>query len=120
MQEVEINGRKRLCFLVTEGDSAKIVIPVDILAPIDYQRLRSLEARGGELMSVMRDTRLDNGMNALVQYQNLLVVVPKEKPVKKAAEVDVKQDDVKPVDAPPTETEVVKEAPRRGRRPKNG
>lgn len=114
MQEFSINGRNQLCYLVSEGETAFVVIPVDSLASVDRRRLHALEAKGGEMMAVMRDTRLDNGVNALVQYQNLLVFVQKERPAPKP---------VKEVSAPATEaTDAVeekapkKEAPRRGRR----
>jgi len=79
-----IGTKERLCFLVKKGEVSDIVIPADILSPIDYKRLHEMEAQGGEMMRVMRDTTLDNGLNALVTYQDLLIVVPN--PRKKVVE----------------------------------
>lgn len=106
MREVVINGKKRLCFVVTEGEAATIVIPIESIAPVDYRRLTEMSKKGGELMSVMRETVLDNGMNALVQYQNLLVTV--RKPKKKTAPAaqkeekaeDKKEEEKKPAPRP--------------------
>lgn len=78
MKNVKINGKERLSFIVKDGDAALIVIPIDILAPVDYKRMAALEAKGGEMMRIMRDEMLDNGMNCLTQYQHLLIVVPKD------------------------------------------
>lgn len=71
MQEFVIKGQRKICFLVKKGTVKDIVIPVDGLAPIDYKRLYEMEKRGGELMRVMRDTTLDNGVNALVMYKDM-------------------------------------------------
>lgn len=82
MVEVEYNGKRVLSFLVKRGDKNLIVIPIDGLLPVDYKRLSQLEAQGGELMRVMRDTILDNGKNALAMYEPLFKIVAiKEKKV---------------------------------------
>jgi hypothetical protein len=86
MIQIKIGNKDRLCFLVKDGEVNRIVIPIDNLGPIDYQRISKLEAKGGELMRAMRDETLDNGINALVQYQHLLVTVPKPNAVLKSAE----------------------------------
>jgi hypothetical protein len=99
---------RKLCFLVKKGEVNDIVITLDSLLGIDYTRLVDMEKQGGELMKVMRETTLPNGKNALIQYQSLMVTVPKK---------------VAPVVAKPEATvEVVENAPeseKRGRgRPK--
>ena len=87
MVEVEYNGKKVLSFLVRRGDKNLIIIPIDGLLPIDYRRLSNLEAQGGEMMRVMRDTILENGKNALAMYEPLFKIVPiKEKSVDVPAE----------------------------------
>jgi hypothetical protein len=87
MVEVEYNGKKVLSFLVRRGDVNLIIIPIDGLLPVDYRRLSNLEAQGGEMMRVMRDTTLDNGKNALAMYEPLFKIVPiKEKSVDAPAE----------------------------------
>ncbi|MBT8449168.1 MAG: hypothetical protein KJO69_05735 [Gammaproteobacteria bacterium] len=80
---------------------------MDSLADIDIKRFHNMEAEGGELMRVMRDTTLDNGMNALKMYENLLrtVQVQKKVNVVEASETSILdvQNDTKPaVTAPPT------------------
>lgn len=113
MVEIEIKGKRTLCFMVKRGEANDIVIPFDSLAPIDYQRISKLQAEGGELMKVMRDTTLDNGNNALSQYRDLLVVVNKPTPKEDKENVELPK-----VEAPVTET-VASEKPKRGRgRPK--
>jgi len=105
MIEVEVKGKREICFLVKKGEANDIVIPLRSLAAIDYQRLVKMEEEGGELMKTMRETVLDNGTNALVQFQHLLVTVNKEpkpeakvedtKPEGKTEESD-KDSDVEP------------------------
>lgn len=86
MREMTIKGKRKLVFVATDREAATIVIPVESLDSIDYKRLSEMEAKGGELMAVMRDTKLDNGMNALKQYSDLFVVVQKEKKPEPVAE----------------------------------
>jgi len=110
MIEREINGKKRLCFLVKKGEASDIVIPIEYLQKIDYKRLSEMEAQGGELMRTMRDTELDNGANALVTYQNLLVAVQNVNPVAAAKET--------PQPRAPSNTIKKKVGKKRGRKPK--
>jgi hypothetical protein len=76
MIEKTINGKRKLCYLLRKGEKNDIVIPFDSLADVDIRRFHDMEAQGGELMRVMRDTKLDNGNNALYQYQDLIISVP--------------------------------------------
>lgn len=87
MKQYKINGKDRLCYVVTKGKAADIVIPYDNLAPVDNRRISEMESEGGELMRTMRETIIeDNGVNALVMYQNVFVEVKHE--VKKEVAVD--------------------------------
>lgn len=120
MREIEIKGKRKLVFVITDRDAATIVIPIESLGPVDYKRFSEMEAKGGELMSVMRDTKLSNGMNALVQYSDLFRVVKKEpKP-----EPEPKEPKATSVEKSKSENEndgAVGEKPKRrgrGRRPK--
>lgn len=82
MVEVEYNSKRILSFLIKRGDKNLIVIPIEGLLPVDYRRLSDIEAQGGEMMRVMRDTILDNGKNALAMYEPLFKIVAiKEKEV---------------------------------------
>lgn len=80
MKELNLDGRKRLVFILKEDIGATIVIPVDVLQPVDYKRLKEMEKQGGELMKVMRDTKVDNGRNALELYKELIQIAYKNKP----------------------------------------
>lgn len=75
MQEFQIGNTKKLCFVVKKGEVKNIVVPYDSLADIDLKRFFDMEKQGGELMRVMRDTTLDNGVNALVMYADMLIDV---------------------------------------------
>lgn len=109
MIEVEIKGKRELCFLVKRGEVNDIVIPLKDIIAVDYKRLADMENEGGELMKTMRETTLDNGKNALVQYQHLLVTVQKEQPkpvqVEKPAE-PVSEAKVEVEDKEPPKAEV--------------
>lgn len=93
MQEFQIGKNMKLCFLIkkhTTEIGKDIVIPYDNLADIDKKRFFDMEKQGGELMRVMRDTTLDNGVNALLMYADMLVEValPPVVGEKKVAEKD--------------------------------
>jgi len=99
MQEFKIGALKKLCFVVKKGTVKDIVVPYDNLADIDKKRFFDMEKQGGELMRVMRDTTLDNGVNALVMYADMLVDLDVPK-AKKVAEVKTEKKDVVPDDKP--------------------
>lgn len=83
MKNFMINGRERLCYVVKEGIKSDIVIPYDNVLMVDRMRLSAMESQGGELLKTMSKERLDNGVNALVAYQNVFVTVTKTVPAKK-------------------------------------
>ena len=86
MKEYFVNNEQQLCFVVKEGDAVDIVLPMKYLANVDYRRVVGMEERGGELMKVMRETSLENGNNALVQFQTLFVQYKKPKVAQAASE----------------------------------
>lgn len=94
MKEYMINGKKRICFLVKKGEANDIVVDFDSLSRIDQKRFFEMESHGGELMRVMRDTTLDNGVNALVMYKDLfrIIEVPKKAVEAKKVESTVKEE----------------------------
>lgn len=109
MQEFLIGNEKRLCFVVKKGSAKTIVVTYSSLANIDLKRFFDMEKQGGELMRVMRDTTLDNGVNALVMYADMLIdvpntVQPKEAKVKEVEVEDIIEDDAETEDD--TEEEV--------------
>lgn len=74
MKDFNIDGTKQRVFVLTENASRVVYIPLKDLHRVDYTRLVDLEARDGELLKVMASTTLDNGMNALTQYESLLQI----------------------------------------------
>ena len=108
-----VRGRDRLCFVLSKGDVNHIVIPVDALAPIDYQRIKAMESKGGHLMQIMRDTTVDNGRNALELYDSIIEYVPNPDAKKEVKEKEVL------VEKTTKSTEQTSEPKKRGRgRPK--
>jgi len=99
MQEFKIGALKKLCFVVKKGTAKNIVVPYDNLADIDKKRFFDMEKQGGELMRVMRDTTLDNGVNALVMYADMLVDLDVPK-VKKVVETKPEKEKVVSEDKP--------------------
>jgi hypothetical protein len=95
MIERTINGKRKLCYLLKKGEMNDIVIPYDALADVDVRRMHDMEAQGGELMRVMRDTTLENGANALSQYQDLIITVQVDQP-KAAVAAGVQEESVAP------------------------
>lgn len=110
MRLVNVNGKMKQCFVISEGETNMIVIPIDRITAVDYKRLVELERKGGNMLKLMRDTRMSNGILAIEVYHRLFVTVPKS--VKKETQVLVESD-----------SDVVEKAsdeeskPRRGRKP---
>ena len=71
-----------------------------------------MESEGGELMRVMRDTTLDNGMNALDMYKHILRTVPIEK---KTTVITQAETSILDVSVPPQEKAPAVDTPKRGR-----
>ena len=70
-------GMPERCFVLKDDIAATIVIPFKKLMPVDYQRLKAIQAKGGEMLKAMRDETLENGRNALKQYEPLIDVIYK-------------------------------------------
>ena len=92
LQTVEVydQGRQKMmkkrAFVLKDGPSAMIYIPISKLAGIDYHRLKDIEAKGGEMLTAMRDNNASNGVNMLVLYQNLIEVFHKPEENEEAKE----------------------------------
>ena len=78
MKDIRIEGRTERCFILKDDQAATVVIPISKLMPVDFRRLRDIENKGGEMLSKMRDETLDNGRNAIKQYEPLFTIVRKE------------------------------------------
>lgn len=77
MKDIRINGRNQRVFVLKETDERVVYIPVKALHHVDYIRLKDIEAKGGIMLDRMSETTLDNGRNALVQYDDLIQVLVK-------------------------------------------
>lgn len=80
LQTIEVYDEKKdrntrlRAFVLKDGPSAMIYIPIYKLAGVDYRRLQEIEQKGGEMLTQMRDDIASNGVNTLVLYQNLIEV----------------------------------------------
>lgn len=74
MKKIITIGKKRAqAFVLKETEEAIVYIPLKSLHLEDYKRLLDMTNRTKiDLLTTMRDTRLDNGRNALVTYQNII------------------------------------------------
>lgn len=81
MKDVRIDGRLTRVFVLKESDDRLIYIPLKVLHRIDYDRLVSIEnaVKGGgmSMLERMSEVKLDNGRNALTQYDSLIQVMNK-------------------------------------------
>lgn len=106
-----IQTQKKRVFVLREDEETIVYIPVKSLMRVDYERIVDIAKKAdGDLLTAMRDTRLDNGMNALVLYENSI-------------DVKKKAPKVAPIPAEPQQasaeeqTTTATEQPRRGRKP---
>lgn len=78
MKDVRINNRMQRVFVLKETKDRMVYIPIKSLHIVDYHRLLEIEKlHGDKMLEGMKKSRLDNGINALVQYDNLIQVMEK-------------------------------------------
>lgn len=75
MKALRIDGRLTKVFVLKETEDSIVYIPLTHLGLIDYKRLIDIESQGGEMLTAMRKTTLDNGRNALQQYDDVIQVL---------------------------------------------
>jgi len=70
MKDIRINNKLNRVFVLKETDDRIVHIPLKSLHRVDYNRLVDIEKRTGkeDMLKVMSETTLDNGRNALDQY----------------------------------------------------
>lgn len=124
MKDIRINGKLQRVFVLTESDSRYVYIPLKHLTRVDYTRLLDIENKGGDMLTEMKKTKLDNGRNALAQYDSIIQVAIKEtektgsrlpKPDEPESYTVSSELREKPA---PTQSEPEKPKKRRGRPPK--
>ena len=76
MKDFTINGKRARVFVLTSTDTRVVYIPVLGVEYVDYQRLVEMEKKSGRmpLLDYMNEHKLDNGINALELYQELIQV----------------------------------------------
>lgn len=74
MKDINIDGKVQRVFVLTETEKRVVYIPLKDLHRVDYERLVEFDKEEGELMKVMARSTLDNGMNALTQYEKLFQI----------------------------------------------
>lgn len=92
MKVVRVNGRASKVFVLKETDESLVYIPLSSIQRVDYTRLLEIEKRGGDMLNEMRKTKLDNGINALTQYDDVIQVMH-YKPSKKDTGIRVPKPD---------------------------
>lgn len=78
MKDIRIDNRSARVFVLKETDDRIVYIPLKVLHRVDYDRLLKIEQEAGDkMLERMSETVLDNGRNALVQYDGLIQVMKK-------------------------------------------
>lgn len=79
--ETQAGKQRAKVIILNETDKALVYIPLKALSRIDYNRFKEMHAKSElDLLTTMRDEKLDNGRNALVVYKNVIGVQNKEQP----------------------------------------
>lgn len=81
MKDVRINGRMARVFVLKETKDRLVYIPLNSIHRVDYDRLLDVEAIASrtktDMLDVMSTYKLDNGRNALLQYDSIIQVLQK-------------------------------------------
>lgn len=107
-----VQTQKKRVFVLREDEKSIVYIPVKALMRVDYERIVDIAKKAdGDLLTALRDTRLENGMNALVLYENSISVKTKEtKPVPELQQTQETQ-------STEAQAETEPQPKRRGRKP---
>ena len=79
MKDIRIDNRLQRVFVLRETKDRIVYIPVKTLHRVDYERLREIAERktSDDMLTVMGEVTLSNGINALLQYDSLICVAIK-------------------------------------------
>lgn len=76
MKDLRIDGRMQRVFVLLETDERMVYIPVKSLHRVDYDFLIDLEDKWPRnMLEGLKKSKLPNGRNALVQYENIIQVL---------------------------------------------
>lgn len=79
MRVIKVNGKAEQVFVLKETEEKILYIPIKYLHRVDYDRLIEIEKSGPkEMLEAMKKTKLSNGRNALVQYDNYIQVISRK------------------------------------------
>ena len=77
-KDIKIDGRMQRVFVLTENDKRICYIPLKSLHRVDYEQLKDLSHKyKSRMMEGMAETTLQNGRNALRQYDKIIQVANK-------------------------------------------
>ena len=77
-QDIKIDGRMQRVFVLTENDERICYIPLKSLHRVDYEQLTDISNKyKSRMMEGMAETTLQNGRNALRQYDKIIQVANK-------------------------------------------
>lgn len=75
MKTVIIDGITQRVFVLAENSNRMVYISTKTIHRVDYERLLEIESKfPGDMLKGMEKTALDNGRNALVQYDSIIQV----------------------------------------------
>ncbi len=79
MKDIIVDGRLQRVFVLTETDKRIVYISLKSIHEVDYFRLKEIEQKAGKvpMIEFMKDYKLDNGRNALKQYDELIQIADK-------------------------------------------
>lgn len=84
----QILQRKLRVIVLRETDEAIVYIPMNGISRVDYERLKKLyDTSELDLLTTLRDERLDNGRNALVTYKDIICTLDKRPPAPLVSDV---------------------------------
>lgn len=77
LKRFKIDGRMQEVFVLRQSDTRIVYVPVKSMHRVDYERFKEMSTAKpprADLLEYMSKTKLKNGVNALVQYDNLIHV----------------------------------------------
>lgn len=120
--ETMVGPRRIKVVVLNETDKAVVYIPLKAMTRVDYNRLQEIYNNAElDMLTTLRDHKLDNGRNALIVYKNIIGVYNKE-PMKTDPSTSERDTVQEPVQTTTSEkTEEPPKPPRRkpGPKPKN-
>lgn len=77
LKRFKIDNRMQEVFVLRQSDTRIVYVPVKSMHRVDYERFKEMSEQKPprvDLLDYMSKTKLKNGVNALVQYDNIIHV----------------------------------------------